>query len=117
MKKFIVAFVTILAMFSMSACAPDSGNVYAKEYHEGYYKTVSVDDYHYSCNYEYDPFKGENGGFRNVCKDRWVGSHNEQRWVEECYEVKFKNEDGDKGDDCVGRDRYEALNIGDFFEK
>jgi hypothetical protein len=116
-KKFLVALALSLALF-LTACGVDAGNVYAKNYYPEHYKTVSVDDYAYLCQYEYDYMaNGGKGGYRNVCKNRWTGSHNEQRVVPACWEVKFKNEEGDKGKQCVGQETYDNLEIGDWYEK
>lgn len=111
MKK---ALAILACFFIFAACGADDGTIYDKQHHEGYYKTVSVDDYMYLCTPQYDPVSGS---VRNDCRNQWVGSHNEQRWVEECYEIKFRNSDGDEGSDCVGEALYNDLDLGDYYKK
>lgn len=118
MKRIIVALSLCLALFLTACGGPDAGRVYSKNYYPEHYKTVQVNDYAYLCQMEYVYHaNGGKGGYQNVCSNRLVGSHPEQRVEPACYEIKFKDEEGNKGDDCVGKDTYNSLEIDDWYEK
>lgn len=108
MKKILVA---LAFLFTLTACGgPESGTVYAKEYIPAHTAYRTVQDYMQQAYY--DP-NLKMWTTRQV----WMGSHKESYVEPECYWVKFKNDEGDKGDDCVGQDRYNSINEGDHFEK
>ena len=104
MRKTVAALVAAL-LFTLAACGASAGEVYDKTHHEGYYKTVMVDDYIWLPKAD------------GTLEQRWVGQHEEQRWVEECYELKFKNDSGDKGDDCVSETTFDNTDLGDWYAK
>jgi hypothetical protein len=104
----IVLALVLLTLFT--ACGVKAGEVYDKSYHpsETYY--VMVDDYMQQPYYDPNLKQWMN---RQV----WIGQHQEQRTRPECYQVKFQNDDGDKGDNCVSADEYETIDIGDWYEE
>jgi hypothetical protein len=114
MNRIALAFVAFLLPFAFVACGVDSGEVYDKTYEPARSWQEDEPDYQYTCQYEYDPITG---GFGNVCKSRFVGYKTVTKHEEECYRIMFRNDDGDKGDDCIGSEQYEAIDIGDWYEK
>lgn len=75
--------LAVLLALSITACGEDpvqSGTVIAKQYDDPDHWVERVDDYAYSCQYEYGMRPDGTYGFGNICKDRHVGSHSEQRY-------------------------------------
>lgn len=111
MKKFSLALATGLAgMVVFTACGPDSGTVYAKQFYPGHYTTEQVADYIPICGYD-AALK------QTTCKQQLVGFHDEQNWHDDCYALFFKNDEGDKGKDCTQQSTYDSTDIGDFYSK
>jgi hypothetical protein len=112
-KKIAIAMVAIMLPFSFAGCGVDSGEVYDKSYEPARSWQEEEADYQYVCQYEYN----YNGKFENVCRNRFIGYKTITKHEDECYRIMFQNEDGDKGDTCVGSERYETIDIGDWYEK
>ena len=111
MKKFVPAVALSLAgMVVFTACGPESGTVYAKQFTPGHYTTEQVADYIPIC--QYDPNLK-----MTTCRQQFIGYHDSQRWHDDCYALFFKNDEGDKGDDCVPQSTYDSTDIGDFYSK
>lgn len=109
MRKFIVAILLTLVL-CLTACGPTSGTVYAKDFipqHQESYQ-VQNSSYHYGYSYrgKYELYYGPDGTY-----------HTEYRTEPDCWWIGFQNDDGDKGSDCIGKTRWETIEIGDYYEK
>lgn len=118
MKKIMIAVISAFILCFTVACGVNAGAVYDKELIPAKDWDAQEPDYRYSCQYEYgyNPMTGKYE-FANICKDRQEGWKTVHHHEDACYRLKFKNEDGDKGDDCVSVGKYDSVSIGDWYEK
>jgi hypothetical protein len=106
MVKFIAC---LLALFVFTACGASEGEVYDKDHIAAYTSYETVSDYIVVCSY--DPNLKI-----NTCKNQWVGSHEEPRSHKECFQVKFRNADGDTGKKCVSEYKWNEIDVGDWYQ-
>lgn len=103
MNRYIIP-AALAAVLTASACAaePESGIVEELEHEEAYSDTTQI------CTSQYDA-KGKYKG--QTCRPSTT-------YYAECYEVDYYDEDTDtSGEDCVGEDLFEALEVGDEYFK
>lgn len=119
MRKFIIAPVVAL-LFVFSACDATEGTVYDKKYEAAKSWETTEPTYQYVCqtktrsNYSNGQYRQES---YQDCQNKHVGWHQEHHYRAECYKILFKNQAGDKGDDCVSPTEYEEIQEGDFYRE
>jgi len=117
MRKTFSPWIVWLALMAVllmaSACGASSGTVYAKDFIPEHIEYHNVDEYMWVCKQNFD--QKNNPGC--TMSQQWVGSHKEPYTEPDCYWIGFKDTDGDKGEDCIGKTRWETIEIGDYYEK
>ena len=108
--KVLGALVILTLLIVLTACGPQSGTVYAKDFYPEHTESRTVQDYIWVSRYNPATKQTE-------MKQMWVGSHEEYYQVPDCWWIGFEDEDGDKGEDCVGKTRWETIEVGDYYEK
>lgn len=101
----------LLLLFSLMACGgPESGEVYSKDYlpESIAYRTVQ--------DYQLQPYYDPNLKMWTT-RQVWIGSHEEPYTEAECYEIRFRDDDGNTGADCVGKTRWDSLSIGTWYTR
>lgn len=120
MRKFIIAPVVAL-LFALTACAGTTeGTVYAKDYVPARSWETTEPTYQYVCQTKMRS-SYVNGQYQQQsyqdCQNQLVGWHQESHYKPECYKIKFRNSEGDEGDDCVSASEYEDIQIDDFYRE
>ena len=113
--KYIVAIVTAVLLFVLTACGAVSGDVYYKHYDDADVVTNYVQDYRQECTPTYSTAGTGTGG--SSCRQVWVGSHPVQTYYPECYRIKFRNDEGDTGSDCISALEFDRIKVGDYYSK
>lgn len=109
--KTIGVIIVITLLFVLVACGgPTEGFVYAKDHIPEHIEYETVQDYIWTCQPNYD-------GKGCTMKQTWVGSHKEPYVEPECYWIGFEDQDGKRGEDCIGKTRWETIEVGDYYEK
>lgn len=120
MRKFIIAPVAAI-IFALSACAGvTEGTVYAKDYVPAKSWETTEPTYQQVCETRMRA-RTVNGNTQmesyQDCRQKQVGWHQEHHHKPECYKIKFRNSEGDEGDDCVSPKEYEDISEGDFYRE
>ena len=105
MNKFVMGTAAVVLGFVLSACGASAGEIYDKDYVPASSHDVWQDDSILICD------------GKGVCRQQPMGGHWVTVYDPECYEVKFRNDEGKKGKDCVSESEYDSLDIGDWYEK
>ncbi len=117
MKKILIALV-MTAAFALTSCGlgpVTEGEVIEKEYKPAKKWTEKVKDYDTKCKSSTKRVNGKTKTVRD-CKKVFDGYDKVKRSRKACYQVEFKNKDGDEGEDCVSKDKYDSLEIGDWYK-
>lgn len=113
----VIGVLIVLALaFAFTACGVNAGEVYDKTYEPARSWEVEEADYQYTCYPAVRYVNGKPQSYQD-CQSRFVGYKTVTKHSEECYRIMFRNDDGDKGEDCVGEGRYNEIEIGDWYEK
>lgn len=120
MRRLLVVAVMVLA-----GCASvTEGTVYDKNFEpahnenrkEAEYTTVCLPVSKTGTRTRYDGTL-ETYTYSDIeCKQQFVGYRHYQVWIEDCYQLYFKDKDGHKGDACVSQWTYQEMQEGSYYK-
>lgn len=102
----------LLPMAFLIACSVTEGTVYDKAYIAAHYEERSRARYEYRC----EPSLNYEGEVVLDCGNKYAGQEHYQVWIEDCWELRFKNKDGDKGEECVPELVYKEMQIDSYYK-
>ncbi len=109
-KVIALAAVGLVLLLSLADCAT-SGTVTSKRFEPGGSRySPGMTTYTTQCT--------TSGGFppTTTCQQVPSGSTSTFRYEPDCYRLVFKNEKGRTGQDCVSKQEYDELEVGDHYE-